>query len=111
MSEQANTFRNRQTAGGPMPGGFAGRGRGPMGGGHMMGMSGEKPKNFRRTMLTLSRYLKPYRVSLLIAFVLAIVGTVFTIIGPKLLGNATTRLFEGLVAKITNVPGAGIDFA
>ncbi len=109
MSEQTNTFRNRQAAGGPPPG-FGG-GRGPMGGGHMMGMAGGKPKNFRRTMTTLTRYLKPYRISLLIALVLAIVGTVFTIIGPKLLGNATTRLFEGLVAKITRVPGGGIDFA
>ncbi|PKH45389.1 ABC transporter ATP-binding protein, partial [Dehalococcoides mccartyi] len=36
--------------------------------------------------------------------------TVFTIIGPKLLGNATTKLFEGLVSKVMNAPGAGIDF-
>jgi ATP-binding cassette subfamily B protein len=82
-----------------------------MGGGHMgMGVPGEKAKNFRRTMTTLARYLKPYRVQLVAALVLAIVGTVFAIIGPKLLGNATSKLFEGLVAKVMRVPGAAIDF-
>ena len=69
-------------------------GRGPMGHGPMgMGMPGEKARNFKGTMITLSKYLKPYRISLIIALVLAIAGTVFTIIGPKLLGNATTASF------------------
>jgi len=80
---------------------------GPMG---MMGMPAEKARDFKGTMVNLLRYLKPYRLSLIAAMVLAVLGTVFTIIGPKLLGNATTRLFEGVVAKIMNVPGAGIDF-
>ncbi len=85
--------------------------RGPLGGGpaHMMG-TGEKAKNFKGTMTTLLRYLKPYRFQLIIALVLAVVSTAFTIVGPKLLGNATTKLFEGLVGKIMHVPGAGIDF-
>jgi ATP-binding cassette subfamily B protein len=83
-----------------------------MGGGPMgMGIPGEKARNFGATMMTLLQYLKPYRVSIIIALILALVSTAFTIIGPKLLGNATTKLFEGLVAKVTNVPGAGIDFA
>ncbi|PKH47498.1 ABC transporter ATP-binding protein, partial [Dehalococcoides mccartyi] len=62
------------------------------------------------TMTSLLKYLTPYRFTLIIALVLAIFGTVFTIIGPKLLGNATTKLFEGLVSKVMNAPGAGIDF-
>ena len=103
MNQNRDTSQNRAPMRrGPMGGGM----HGPMG----MGMPGEKAKNFRSTMVTLLRYLKPYRVSLTIALVLSIVGTAFTIIGPKLMGNATTKLFEGLVGKIMHVPGAGIDF-
>ena len=47
----------------------------------------------------------------MLVLVFAIASTVFTIIGPKLLGNATTKLFEGAVAKAMHVPGASIDFA
>lgn len=86
---------------------------GPMGGGHGpggMGMAGEKARNFRRTMMTLLKYMRPYRYHLLIAFIMAIGSTVLTVIGPKLLGWATTRLFQGLVAKIMHIPGAAIDF-
>lgn len=98
------------------PGG-AGPGRGPMGGGPMGGgpmhaamMGAEKPKSFRKTMRTFLNYLRPYRFSLILVLIFAIASTVFSIIGPKLLGNATTRLFEGMVAKATHVPGAAIDF-
>lgn len=84
---------------------------GPMGGGPMAAMlGGEKPKSFKKTLRTFLKYLSPYKVSLIIVFVLSIASTVFSIFGPKLLGNATTRLFEGVVAKATNVPGASIDF-
>ena len=62
-------------------------------------------------MRTFLKYLKPYRVSLIFVIIFAIASTVFSIIGPKMLGNATTRLFEGVVAKATHVPGAAIDFA
>lgn len=94
---------------GPMPGGPMGRG--PMGGGPMGGgMVFEKPKSFKKTLQTFLKYLKPYRISLILVLVFAIAGTVFTIIGPKLLGKATTRLFEGVIAKATHVPGATIDF-
>ena len=61
-------------------------------------------------MVTFLRYLKPYRFSLAVVFLFSIAGTVFTIIGPKLLGNATTKLFEGVMARAMNVPGATIDF-
>jgi len=87
-----------------------GRPFGP-GGGHpgMMG-SGEKPRNFKNTMKNLIQYLKPYRVSIIFVLVLSILSTVFSIIGPKIMGKATTKLFEGLVAKVSHVPGAAIDF-
>ena len=89
------------------------RGGGPMGGGPMgpHGMTmGEKPKNFRKTLGTFVSYLKPYRFTILVVIIFAIASTAFNIIGPKLLGNATTRLFEGVVAKAMQVPGAAIDF-
>jgi ATP-binding cassette, subfamily B, multidrug efflux pump len=83
---------------------------GPMGGGHMGMGGGDKPKSFKKTLRTFLTYLKPYRVSLTLVLIFAIASTVFTIIGPKLLGNATTILFKGIVAKATRVPGAAIDF-
>jgi ATP-binding cassette, subfamily B, multidrug efflux pump len=92
---------------------MGGPGRGGAGGGgpmaHMMG-SGEKARNFKDTMKTLIRYLEPYRAAIIAAFILSIASTVFAIIGPKMLGNATTKLFEGIVAKMSQVPGAAIDF-
>jgi ATP-binding cassette subfamily B multidrug efflux pump len=88
-----------------------GRG-GPMGGGPMraaMG-GGEKPKNFQKAMKTFLKYLSPYRFQLILVFIFAITSTVFMIVGPKLLGNATTKLFQGIVAKVAHVPGAAVDF-
>ena len=90
-------------------------GRGPMGGGPgrqgpMAMMPGEKAKNFKNTMKTLMKYLKPYRYAIILTLIFSIASTVFAIIGPKLIGNATTKLFEGAIAKMTGVPGAAIDF-
>jgi len=108
MSQNRNNPQSRMpVSGGPMGGGM--HMGGPMGG-MRMAHSGEKARNFKDTMTSLLKYLTPYRFTLIIALVLAIFGTVFTIIGPKLLGNATTKLFEGLVSKVMNAPGAGIDF-
>ncbi len=88
-----------------------GRG-GPMAGGPMGAMrGGEKPKSFRKAMGTFLKYLKPYRVSLVFVFIFAIASTVFMIVGPKMLGNATTKLFQGIVAKVMHVPGATVDFS
>ncbi len=100
---------------GPMGGGGPMGGRGPMGGGpgggHMAGMgAAEKPRNFKKTLKTFLTYLKPYRWSLVIVFIFAIAGTTFSIAGPKLLGKATNKLFEGIMAKATHVTGAAIDF-
>jgi len=88
-----------------------GRG-GPMGGGPMRGGmgTGEKPKSFRKAMGTFIKYLAPYRISLIMVLIFAIASTVFMILGPKMLGNATTKLFEGIVAKVMHVPGASVDF-
>ena len=85
--------------------------RGPMGGGHPGMMTVEKPKSFRKTMRTFLRYLRPYRASLIIVLVFAIASTAFSIIGPRMLGNATTILFNGIRDKALQVPGAAIDFA
>lgn len=99
--------------GGPPMGGPMGRppGGGPMGGGPGMAMlMGERPKHFKDTLKTLLKYLKPYRFLIIFSLCFAVAGTIFTIIGPKLFGNATNRLFEGVMAKMTHVPGAAIDF-
>ncbi|MDM5438947.1 ABC transporter ATP-binding protein [Bacillus hominis] len=88
--------------GGPGPGGG-----GPMGGGMR---KIEKAKNFKGTMNKLLQYLNPYKVSILVVILFAIGSAAFTIVGPKILGNATTKLFEGLVSKVSGAPGAAIDF-
>ena len=96
----------------PGPGPMGGRGPGPMGGGPMAAarMAIEKPKDFKKTVRTFLTYLRPYRLSLALVFIFAVASTVFMILGPKLLGKATTKLFLGVVAKATRVPGASIDF-
>ncbi|HNZ13804.1 MAG TPA: ABC transporter ATP-binding protein [Anaerolineaceae bacterium] len=92
----------------PPRGGPGGHG-GPMGGGPRMMMPGEKARDFKGTMRKLLQFLKPYRVSILIVMVFAAFSTIFSIIGPKILGKATTRLFEGVLAQISGT-GEGIDF-
>ena len=82
-----------------------GRRRGP--GGPRM-MAGEKAKDFKGSMAKLIRYMSKYKIRFVIMFVFAIAGTVFNIVGPKILGKATTELFNGLVAKIGGT--GGIDF-
>lgn len=68
----------------------------------------EKAKDFKGTIKKLFGYLKVYKISLIIVLIFAISSTVFAIIGPKILGNATTELFNGIVDKIKGV--GGIDF-
>ena len=84
----------------------AGRGRGPMG--RRRGMSGEKAKDFKGAMLRLLKYMERYKIRLILMVIFAIGGTVFNIIGPKILGKATTELYSGLISKING--GSGIDF-
>jgi ATP-binding cassette subfamily B protein len=79
---------------------------GPMG---PMGIRVEKAKDFKGTMKQLFGYLKQYKKSILIVFLLAFGSAAFSIIGPKMLGHATTKLFEGLMSKVSGA-GSGIDF-
>ncbi|HEY3342371.1 MAG TPA: ABC transporter ATP-binding protein [Anaerolineae bacterium] len=95
------------------PGANPRAGRGPMGGrggmGHMGGMmKGEKPRDFKGTMLKLIQYLGAYRVSILVVLIFAAASTVFSIVGPKILGQATTKLFEGVLNQIAGT--GSIDF-
>ncbi|NMA04173.1 MAG: ABC transporter ATP-binding protein, partial [Clostridiales bacterium] len=82
-----------------------GRGRGPV-----MGMAFEKPKDFKGTFRRLLIYLKPFKFQLIVVIVAAILSTVFGTLGPRVMGKATTKLYEGVKQKIQGVPGAGIDF-
>ncbi|MDR2036251.1 MAG: ABC transporter ATP-binding protein, partial [Coriobacteriales bacterium] len=91
--------------------GFGGRGGshggpgGPLGG--MIG--GDKPKDFKATVRKLLAYLGPYKIALIFVGLFAVASTVFNIVGPKLLGNATTELFEGIMGQIAGT-GDGPDF-
>ncbi|MGD1119913.1 MAG: ABC transporter ATP-binding protein [Dehalococcoidales bacterium] len=95
-------------------GGGPGRpGGGPMGGGMRHGAAmipGEKPKSFKRTMKALMHYLKPFRAAIILALLFSMASTVFAIIGPKMMGNATNVLFKGVMNKIMHIPGTAIDF-
>ena len=84
------------------------RPRGPMGG-HGMRGSGEKAKDFKGTMRRLVSYLAKYRLSIIIVLIFAIGSVTFSVIGPKILGKATTEIFNGLVSKVSG-NGTGIDF-
>ncbi|MBD9159232.1 MAG: ABC transporter ATP-binding protein [Clostridiales bacterium] len=69
----------------------------------------EKAKDFKGTTKKLiNEYLSKYKIALIIVFIFAIGSTIFTIVGPKILGNATTEIFNGIVGKISG--GTGIDF-
>ncbi len=89
--------------GGMRPGPMMGRG------GPMAMMKGETARDFRGTMKRLIGYLGPHKRATVLVIVLAIASTVFSIFGPKILGNATTVLFEGVMGQIAGT-GRGIDF-
>jgi len=72
-------------------------------------MGGEKARDFKGTLARLVQYLAPYRLPILVVMLFAAASTIFNIIGPKILGKATTRLFEGVMAQISGT-GTGIDF-
>lgn len=111
--EQKGAGASGQPAGRP-PGlrGHAPRHPGPGGpGGPGMSMPAEKAKDFKGTLKRLIRYLRPHQYQLAAVLVMAVLSTVFSIVSPKVMGKATTKLFEGIMAKIQGVPGAAIDFA
>ncbi len=103
------------------PGGMQGGGPMGRGGWGAMGRPVEKPKDFKGTAKRLLGYFMPQKYLLLVVFVTAVLGTVFNIVGPKILGLATTKLFDGLIAKYKTfqfnqlhpqhpLPMPGIDF-
>lgn len=88
--------------------------RGPgghMGGGPMGMMGGGKAKNFKGTFSKLVGYLKPYKFQVICVVVFAILSTTFNIVGPKILGNATTSLFESFKIAMKTNTGIIIDFS
>ena len=92
-------MQGRPGRGGP------GRG-GPMG--HMMAAPGAKAQDFKGTMKKLIAYLGKYRTAIIIVFIFAIASTAANIAGPKILGQATTTLFEGVMAQLAGT--GSIDF-
>ena len=81
------------------------RRRGPMGRGMQ---PGEKPKNFKASIKKLIQYIAKYKIGIFVVMLFAACSTVFTVVGPKILGKATTTLTEGLMAKIQRT--GSIDF-
>jgi ATP-binding cassette subfamily B multidrug efflux pump len=109
-----NGHSNNPTASSTSTGGRPPMGRGPMGGpmgrGGPMGMMGkaEKPRDFKGTLRKLIQYLGRYKLLILFVWILAIASTAAAIFGPKILGKATTELFNGVMAQIA---GTGtVDF-
>ena len=86
---------------GPVPG------MGPIGIGSRSA-PGAKAKDFKKTMKNLIKYLRAYKIGIILVIIFAIFSTIFSILGPKIMGNATTELFNGLMSKISG--GSGIDF-
>jgi ATP-binding cassette, subfamily B, multidrug efflux pump len=82
-------------------------GRGPMGG---LGMPVQKARDFKGTLRRLTGYLAPHRPALIVVLVAGAVATLFSVIGPKMLGMATTKIFEGYLGRVLRRPNAGIDF-
>ena len=84
-----------------------GRGMGGRGG---MGRAVEKPKDFKGTMLKLLGYVGKHKVAVFFAIAFAIASVIFNIIGPKVLGQVTTKLYEGLVAKVQGTGSVDFDW-
>lgn len=62
----------------------------------------DKPKDFTTSLKRLISSLKPYKTKIMVVFMFSILSTLFTIVGPKVLGNATTELYNGVIAKLNN---------
>ena len=104
MRKETQQTNNQGRQNPPAPrmrrGGMGGHG-GPAGG-------GEKAKNFGKTMRKLIAYMGRYKWGILTVLVFAVASTVFNVVGPKILGRATTEIFNGLTGKLSG--GPGIDF-
>jgi len=105
MSDHRYDKKPSGTGAGPR---FGPPGRGPMGpggGGPMggMGMPVQKAKDFKGTLRRLLAYLRPQRMKLIVVIIMAVLSTIFSIVSPKLMGNATTEIYEGMT-------GGGVNF-
>ena len=85
-----------------------GPGPGPGPGGRGFGAPVQKPKDFKGTTRTLLKRLAPYGIAIIGVLIAALGSTIFAIVGPKILGQATTEIFRGLLSKVSG--GLGIDF-
>ena len=100
MSAERTAMRQSAPAASPF-------GRGPMAG---LGMPVQKAKDFKGTLRRLTGYLAPHRQALVVVLLAGFVSTLFSVIGPKLMGTATTKIFEGYLSRRLGLPNAGIDF-
>ena len=108
MSDNNTTRSGTGSArGGNGPSGHRGGG-GFGGGGHGMVMSDEKARDFTGTMRKLLAYLGRYKIAIVAVLFISLASTMFSIVGPKILGMATTKLFEGVMAMAAGK--GGIDF-
>jgi ATP-binding cassette subfamily B protein len=98
MSDREKSTQGRT----PGPMGF-----GPRGGG--IQMQGEKPRDFKGTLKKFIQYIRQFKIQVLIVMIFAVASTIFAIVGPKIIGKATTKLFEGVMQTISGT-GNGIDF-
>ena len=97
MSEK----RKENQSGGPR------RGGGP---GARLGRPVEKAEDFKGTLKRLIKYVSPYKLTIIIVFIMAALSTLFSIASPKVMGMGTTKLMEGVMAKVKDLPNAKIDF-
>ena len=93
----------RRRPGGPGPMGGGGHGHGP-------GRVVEKPKDFKGTMLKLLGYVGKHKIAVFFAIAFAMCSVLFNIVGPKVLGEVTTKLYEGLVAKVAGTGSVDFDW-
>ena len=84
--------------------------RRPGGGGHGPGRVVEKPKDFKGTMVKLLGYVGKHKIAVFFAIAFAMCSVIFNIIGPKVLGQVTTKLYEGLVAKVAGTGAVDFDW-
>ena len=84
--------------------------RRPAGGGHGPGRVVEKPKDFKGTMVKLLGYVGKHKIAVFFAVAFAMCSVIFNIIGPKVLGQVTTKLYEGLVAKVAGTGAVDFDW-
>lgn len=108
MSDEIRTEEREE-----LPSSASGRGRGLLAGmrpGVTVPVGGEKPKDFRRAARLLLAYLRPHRPKIAVVVVFSIASSVFSIYAPRLMGDATTLIFNGALAKLKGV-GGGMDFA